>query len=79
MRSALRIEFRADGRSRLFLSYVRPHKPVTSQRIAHWIKSLLGDAGVDTKVFSAHSNRGASMTAAKEKGVALSDILAIAD
>ena len=25
----------------LFLSYVKPHKPVTSQRIAHWIKRHL--------------------------------------
>ena len=27
--------------NRLFLSYIKPHRPVTSQRIAHWIKDLL--------------------------------------
>ena len=68
-----------DQVTRLFLSYIKPHKPVTSQRIAHWIKMLLKDAGIDTSIFSAHSVRGASATAAKEKGVTLSDILHTAD
>ena len=63
----------------LFLSYVRPHKPVTSQRIAHWIKDLLQLAGVDTAVFSAHSVRGASTAAAVAKGIHVADILAVAD
>jgi len=26
----------------LFLSYIKPHNPVTSQRLAHWIKEMLG-------------------------------------
>ena len=56
------------GSRPLFLSYVQPHGPVTSQRIAHWVKLLLGEAGVDTTKFSAHSVRGASTTAAREKG-----------
>ena len=63
----------------LFISYIKPHKPVTSQRIAHWIKDLLGRAGIDTSVFKAHSVRGASTTAASNKGVALADILQAAD
>jgi len=42
----------------LFLSYVKPHKPVTLQWLAHWIKDLLKEAGVDTEVFKAHSVRG---------------------
>ena len=63
----------------LFLSYIRPHKPITSQRIAHWIKNLLEEAGVDTNVFKAHSVHGASATAALNKGVSLSDILSTAD
>ena len=61
------------------MSYVKPHKPVTSQRIAHWIKDLLQDAGVDTNVFKAHSARGASATAAYNKGVSMQEILQTAD
>ena len=33
----------ATKENKLLLSYVKPHKPVTSQRIAHWIKDLLQD------------------------------------
>ena len=60
----------------LFLSYVKPFKPV---RIAHWVKDMLSEGGVDTRVFKAHSVRGASVSAAKNKGVGLSDILHMAD
>ena len=63
----------------LFLSYVKPHKPVTSQRLANWLKEILGKAGIDTTVFKAHSVRGASSTAAAEKGVHIEDILRTAD
>ena len=65
--------------NRLFLSYVKPHKPVTSQRIAHWLKDLLQEAGVDTSIFKTHSARGASTTAAYNKGVSMQEILQTAD
>ena len=32
----------------LFLSYVKPHKPVTSQWLANWLKEILRKAGIDT-------------------------------
>ena len=63
----------------LFLSYIKPHRPITSQRVAHWIKDVLGEAGVYTNTFKARSVRGASTTAALTKGVSLQDILCIAD
>lgn len=63
----------------VFLSYIKPHGPVTSQRIAHWLKEILGSAGVNTAVFKAHSVRGASSTAASDKGVPIEDILRTAD
>ena len=63
----------------LFLSYIRPFKPVTSQRIAHWIKNLLKEAGINTDIFKAHSVRGASATAALNKGVSQAEIPSTAD
>ena len=63
----------------LFLSYVKPHKLVTSQRLAHWIKDLLKEAGVNTEVFKAHSVWGAATSAAFKKGLQISDILSTAD
>jgi len=63
----------------LFLSHIKPHKPVTTQCLAHWIKDLLKKAGVNTDVFKAHSVRGATTSAALDKGVLISDILSTAD
>lgn len=63
----------------LFLSLIKPHKPVTSQHIANWLKDILGKAGIDTSMFKAHSVRGASSTAASAKGVLIKDILCTAD
>ena len=62
----------------LFISYVKPHKPVTSATIARWVKTVLSLAGIDG-VFTAHSTRGASASAAARAGVALSDIMEAAD
>ena len=75
-------EFRkitTDKPAPFFLLYLKPHKPVTTQRMAHWIKDLLKEAGVNTDVFKAHSVRGASTSAALKKGVHLNDILNTAD
>ena len=58
----------------LFLSYVKSHKPVTFQRIAHWLKDLLQLEGVDGSIYLAHSVRGACTSAALAKGVHLADI-----
>ena len=46
-------EFRSftNGVNKLFLSYILPHKPVSSATLARWIKSLLQLAGVDTTIF----------------------------
>lgn len=68
-----------EGAAPLFLSYVKPHKPVTAQRLAQWVKDLFKEAGVDTEVFKAHSVRGATTSAALRKGVHISDILSTAD
>ena len=50
--------------SKLFLSYILPHKSVSSSTSARWIKSLMQLAGVDTTIPSAHSVRGAATTEA---------------
>ena len=68
-----------DQPNQLFLSFIKPHKAVTSQTLAHWIKNTMEDAGIDTAIFKAHSVRGASSTAAAEKGVLMADILRTAD
>ena len=60
--------------SRLFLSLVGKHSPVTSSTIARWLKTYLANAGVDTASFQAHSVRGAAAS-----GMTVADILTAAD
>ena len=51
---------------RLFVSYAKPHKAVSSKTIARYVLDILGKAGVDIVTFGAHSVRGASTSKAKQ-------------
>ena len=65
-------------KTRLFLSVVKPYKPVVKSTIARWMKTIIHEAGIG-ELFSAHSVRRAAATAAHMKGMAVSDILKIAN
>ena len=38
--------------TQLLLSYQKPHRPVSTDTIARWIKVVLTEAGINTTVFS---------------------------
>ena len=61
--------------SALFLSYISPHKPITKSRVAGWLKEALLLAEVDTKVFQAHSFRGAASSKALVKGLSVKEVV----
>ena len=63
----------------LFISYVKPHKPISAPSLARWLRSLLKASGVNSHIFKAHSVRGAATTAAANSNVPLSEILKMAD
>ena len=65
--------------SRLFISFIKPHKPVSSSSIARWLKAVLELAGIDTSIFKSHSTRGASASAAARMGITTNEILKAAD
>ena len=50
----------------LLIAIIKPHKPVASCTIAHWLKEVLKMAGVDINIFMAHSTRSASSSAAAD-------------
>ena len=60
---------------KVFISYLKPHKEVCKSTISRWIKTFLGIAGIDITIFSAHSTRAASSSAAKASGVPVGEIL----
>lgn len=57
--------------NRLILTIKRPNHAATSQTIGRWIKQTLAASGIDTALFSAHSTRHASTSAAARAGVSI--------
>ena len=47
---------------------------MNNQTIARYVKLFLGDAGIDTTVFTAHSTRSASTSKANNLGLSMKDI-----
>lgn len=65
---------RPEGTDNLLLTHKKPHKLATAQTISRWIKQTLAESGVDVTVFSAHSTRHASTSAAASAGINIDDI-----
>lgn len=61
--------------TRLFLSCVEPHRAVTKDTISRWLKQTLNLAGVDMTIFTPHSTRAASTSAATRAKVPVETIL----
>ena len=67
---------RQQDQSNLFISIRKPHKPVTS---GHWLKRVMKLAGINTEVYSAHSNRGVPTSKVKAEEVPMLEILKAAN
>ena len=65
--------------TKLFVSFIKPHKAVTSSTIARWLRSILEHSGIDPSIFGAHSTCGASASAAMRGGITTEDILKAAN
>ena len=63
------------GQNKLLISYLKPHKAVTSSTIGRWVKLVMSQAGINTNVFKAHSTRAALTSAAYKSDVNISDIM----
>ena len=63
---------------KVLVSYVT-FKEVTSSTVARWLKNVLQLSGINTNTFKAHSYRGASVSAAFNRGCSLKTILDTAD
>ena len=61
--------------TRLFISHVKPHKRVSRDTIARWLKLVMSKSGIDTSVYKAHSTRAASTSRAARGNLPVEDIL----
>ena len=67
-----------DSATKVFISWAKPHKPVTSSTLSRWLKLVLNEAGIDTSKFPAHSTCSASTTKACDAKISLSQIMTVA-
>jgi len=65
--------------SKLFISYGKPNKVISTSTLSRWLKDMLSIAGIDTSIFKGHSFRGASTSKAVSLSVSLADVLKTAD
>ena len=63
---------------RLFLSFKKPYKPVTSSTLSRWLKAVIRQSGIKY-LFGGHSVRSASTSMARQAGVSIDMILNMAD
>ena len=59
----------------LLLSYQKPHHPITKDTLARWLRDILNKSRVNIELFSAHSTRSASMSAAARCGLPVNAIM----
>ena len=64
-----------DDVKELVVSYGKQHQPAGSDTLSRLIKDELKLAGIDTKVFTAHSCRSASVIKAKVNGMGINEIM----
>lgn len=60
--------------SSLFLGISGNHNPVSKQTMTKWVKKIFINSGIDSKIFSSHSTRHASTSAAVRLGVPMDSI-----
>ena len=57
------------------VTYGKPHKVASDDKISRWIKNTISCAGIGIDVFKAHSTRSASSSKAKQIGIPYTEIL----
>ena len=69
-------QLRSPG-SNLFISFQKPHKNVSTDTLARWIKLVMKNAGINTTTFKAHSTRSALSAKLKGEGERIDTIMNI--
>lgn len=62
-------------KTRLMLTVVKPHMPVSIDSIRRWIRNVLQQSGSDVSMFKSHSTRAASTSKAKSSKVPIEEIM----
>ena len=63
------------SKTKLFISFLKPHKPVGVKTISRWIKESLKTTGVNVEHYQGHSLHSASASAVKSNCANISNLL----
>ena len=58
----------------LLLSYVKPHKPISTTTLSRWRVRITKESGVNVDIFGSHSTRAASTSKCKAAGLSFKEI-----
>ena len=61
--------------SKLFITTLKPYKPISRQTLSSWVQKIMILSGMDIKKFAPHSTRSASVSTATKCGVPLDLIM----
>ena len=60
--------FRNTGANQLLLSFVQPHKPISTTTLKRWCVTVIKECGININIFGSHSTRSASASKCKYRG-----------
>ena len=67
---------RDNSESKLLISFRKPHRAVSKDTVARWVKSTLSNAGIDVTSFATQSTRAASTSHSVNKaGLSLAQVV----
>ena len=66
--------FRNAGTNQLLLSFVQPHKPISTSTLSRWCVTLMKESGVNVNIFGSHSTRSVSTSKSKISGLSFKEI-----
>ena len=61
--------FRNAGTKQLLLSFVQPHKPISTSTFSRWCVTVMKESGVYVNIFGSHSTRSVSTSKCKISGL----------
>ena len=61
--------------TKLFISFMKPHKHISRETLSRWIKTVMEAAAKETSIFHTHSTRAAGTSKAKAACVTIQEIL----
>ena len=70
--------FRSTGTKQLLLSFIQPHKPISTTTLSRWCVTVMKESGINVNIFGAHSTRSASLSKCKISWLSLKEIAKLA-